>query len=54
MTQEEMAKELGVSAPTYRAYEEDPTKMSLDTAKKFLDAINKVAPTITFEDIFFK
>lgn len=52
MTQEEMAKELGVSINTYAAYERDPSKMNIDTAKKFVEVINKVDNTITLNDIF--
>ena len=54
LTQEEMAKELGVSTPTYRTYEEDPTKMSIETANKFINIINRVDKNITLNDIFFK
>jgi len=54
MTQEEMAKELGVSINTYAAYEREPSKMNIDTAKKFVEVINKVDNTITLNDVFFK
>ena len=52
LTQEEMAKRLGVSTPTYRAYEEDPNKMSVETANKFLEVINEVDSHIKLDDVF--
>lgn len=52
MTQEEMAKELGVSVNTYKAYETNPEKMSIDLAKKFVEVINQVDTTIKLDDIF--
>ena len=52
LTQEEMAKKLGVSTPTYRTYEDYPSKMSVETANKFLEVINEVDSTITLNDIF--
>ena len=54
MTQEEMAKELGVSINTYRAYEDNPEKMSVEIANKFIGIINKTDSTITMNDIFSK
>jgi DNA-binding XRE family transcriptional regulator len=54
MTQEEMAKELGVSINTYRAYEDNPEKMSVEIANKFIGIINKTDNTITMNDIFSK
>ena len=54
MTQEEMAKELGVSLNTYRAYEDNPEKMSVEIANKFIGIINKTDNTITMNDIFSK
>ena len=54
MTQEEMAKELGVSVNTYRAYEDNPEKMSVEIANKFIGIINKTDNTITMNDIFSK
>ena len=54
MTQEEMAKELGVSLNTYRAYEDNPEKMSVEIANKFIGIINKTDSTITMNDIFSK
>ena len=53
MTQEEMAKKLGVSINTYAAYEKEPSKMNIDTAKKFVEVINEVDKSITLNDIFF-
>lgn len=54
MTQEEMAKELGVSINTYRTYEDNPEKMSVEIANKFIGIINKTDNTITMNDIFSK
>ena len=54
MTQEEMAKELGVSINTYRTYEDNPEKMSVEIANKFIGIINKTDSTITMNDIFSK
>lgn len=53
LTQDEMAKKLGVSTPTYRTYEDDPKKMSIETAKHFVEIINEVDKTITLNDVFF-
>ena len=54
MTQEEMAKELGVSINTYRTYEDNPEKMSVEIANKFIGIINKTDNTVTMNDIFSK
>lgn len=37
MTQEEMAKALGVSIPTYRVYEKKPWRMSYETLVKLAE-----------------
>ena len=52
LTQEEMAKKLGVSTPTYRTYEDEPNRMSVETANKFLEVVNEVDSSITLNDIF--
>ena len=54
MTQEEMANELGVSTGTYRAYEENPEKMSIESANKFLAVVNRTDSSVTMNDIFSK
>jgi DNA-binding XRE family transcriptional regulator len=52
LNQEEMASKLGVSINTYNAYEKDPNKMSIDTAKKFIEVVKEKGITITLTDIF--
>lgn len=52
LNQEEMANKLGVSLNTYVTYEKDPSKMSIDTAKKFIEAVKEKGVTITLNDIF--
>ena len=52
MTQEEMAKAIGVSINTYREMESNPEKFKIDQANKFLEVVNQVDNTITLNDIF--
>ena len=52
LTQEEMAKKIGVSINTYLAYEKNPERMSVETANKFLEVVNEVDSSITLNDIF--
>ena len=52
LNQEEMASKLGVSINTYMGYEKDPNKMSIDTAKKFIEAVKERGISITLNDIF--
>ena len=52
LTQEEMAKKIGVSTNTYLAYEKKPERMSVETANKFLEVVNEVDSSITLNDIF--
>jgi DNA-binding XRE family transcriptional regulator len=40
-TQEQMAKLLGVSNPTYIKWEQNPELMSLKTAKKIAEILNR-------------
>lgn len=54
MTQEEMAKELGVSINTYRTYEDNPEKMSVEIANKFIAVVNRTDSSVTMNDIFSK
>ena len=53
LNQEEMAKKIGVSINTYATYEKDPSKMSIDTAKKFIEVVKEKGIEITLNDIFF-
>ena len=54
MTQGEMAKELGVSINTYRTYEDNPEKMSVEIANKFIAVVNRTDSSVTMNDIFSK
>ena len=54
MIQEEMAKELGVSINTYRTYEDNPEKMSVEIANKFIAVVNRTDSSVTMNDIFSK
>lgn len=51
-TQEEMAKEMGVSVNTYRSLEENPARFKIEQANKLIELINKVDSSITLSDIF--
>lgn len=51
ITQEQMAKELGVSDTTYRNMELNNT-FTLDQMKVFTKVINVVEPSVKLEDIF--
>ena len=42
LTQEQMAKAIDVHVNTYRALEENPTKFSVEQAKKFVEEINRL------------
>ena len=52
ITQEQMAKELGVSDKTYANMEFNKS-FTLDQMKIFTKVINVVEPTVKLEDIFF-
>ena len=52
LTQVEMAKKLGLSINTYRDLEENPEKMKLEQANKFVEIVNQVDNSITLNDIF--
>ncbi len=52
LTQEQMAKAIDVHVNTYRALEENPTKFSVEQAKKFVEEINKFDPSVKASDIF--
>jgi len=54
ISQLEMAKELGMSEPTYRVLENNPDKFTVEQIKKFVSLIQKVEPEAKAEDIFFK
>ena len=47
-TQEYMARELGVSRPTYAKIEEDPTQASVMQAKRICEILSR-----SYECIFF-
>lgn len=47
-TQEEMANKIGVHINTYRNWEEEPSKISIEKAKKIASALN-----ISINEIFF-
>lgn len=51
ITQEEMAKELGISDRTYGQMENNKT-FTLEQMKKFTQVINRVEPSVKLEDIF--
>jgi len=53
-TQEEMANVLGVSANTYKSWEDNPEKFKLDKAFIFLEEVKKYDSGVKFEDIFLK
>lgn len=48
-TQEDCAKELGISIPTYKNLEDNPNKMNLDQALKLFNYLG-----LDEEDIFLK
>ena len=48
ISQEEMAEKVGVHVQTYRAWEENPEKISIAKAKKIATAFN-----ISINEIFF-
>lgn len=48
ISQEEMAEKVGVHVQTYRAWEENPEKISIAKAKKIAAAFN-----ISINEIFF-
>ncbi len=52
LTQVEMAKKLGLSINAYRDLEENPEKMKLEQANKFVEIVNQVDNSITLNDIF--
>ena len=52
LTQEQMAKAIDVHVNTYRALEENPTKLSVEQAKKFVEEINRFDPSVKASDIF--
>lgn len=52
ITQEEMAKVLGVHVNTYRILEENPSKFNVEQVKKFMLEINKYDANVTASDIF--
>lgn len=52
LTQEQMAKAIDVHVNTYRTLEDNPTKFSVEQAKKFVDEIKKYDPTVNASDIF--
>ena len=52
LTQEQMAKAIDVHVNTYRALEENPTKFSVEQAKKFVEEINRFDPSVKASDIF--
>lgn len=54
ITQEEMAKELEMSEPTYRALENNIDRFTVEQINKFVQVINRIHPEVKAEDIFFK
>ena len=52
LTQEQMAKAIDVHVNTYRVLEENPTKFSVEQAKKFVEEINRFDPSVKASDIF--
>lgn len=48
ISQEEMAEKIGIHVQTYRAWEENPEKISIAKAKKIAAAFN-----ISINEIFF-
>ncbi|WCG32622.1 helix-turn-helix transcriptional regulator [Enterococcus dispar] len=53
VTQAKMAKELGISEPTYRNKEKGKTEFTRKEIEKFANLISGIDNTVTIEDIFF-
>ena len=52
ITQEEMAKALGISDRTYGKLEADPSNFTLEQMNKYMAKINEVNKNVVLTDIF--
>lgn len=52
LTQEQMADVLGIHVNTYRTLEDNPSRFSVEQAKKFIAEINKYDSVVTIGDVF--
>ncbi len=52
ITQEEMAKALGISDRTYGKLEANPSNFTLEQMNKYIAKINEVNKTVVLADIF--
>jgi DNA-binding XRE family transcriptional regulator len=48
LTQQEMARKLGISLPTYRKYEMNPEQMSVKKVKKFCEIVEQPVSVVFF------
>ncbi|MGM7556959.1 helix-turn-helix domain-containing protein [Aerococcus christensenii] len=53
MTQNQIAKELGISFASYNAKENQKNEFKDTEKKKLLDILKKADPTLTIERLFF-